>query len=178
MSEIIGVEIQKEVFEMAKRSINLNKLENRFKIINSNIKDIEQILKCNYFDVIVTNPPYKKMQTGKVNENEKKLISRHEVEACLDDFIYISSKMLNNKGEFYMVHRPDRLVDILESLRRYKLEPKELRFVHPNRNKAPNMLLIKAIKNAKPFLRVMEPLYVYNLDGSYTDEILEIYNKK
>lgn len=178
MSEIIGVEIQKEVFEMAKRSINLNKLENRFKIINSNIKDIEQILKCNYFDVIVTNPPYKKMQTGKVNENEKKLISRHEVKACLDDFIYISSKMLNNKGEFYMVHRPDRLVDILESLRRYKLEPKELRFVHPNRNKAPNMLLIKAIKNAKPFLRVMEPLYVYNLDGSYTDEILEIYNKK
>lgn len=178
MSEIIGVEIQKEVFEMAKRSINLNKLENRFKIINSNIKDIEQILKCNYFDVIVTNPPYKKMQTGKVNENEKKLISRHEVEACLDDFIYISNKMLNNKGEFYMVHRPDRLVDILESLRRYKLEPKELRFVHPNRNKAPNMLLIKAIKNAKPFLRVMEPLYVYNLDGSYTDEILEIYNKK
>lgn len=178
MAEIIGVEIQKEVFEMAKRSINLNKLENRFKIINSNIKDIEQILKCNYFDVIVTNPPYKKMQTGKVNENEKKLISRHEVKACLDDFIYISSKMLNNKGEFYMVHRPDRLVDILESLRRYKLEPKELRFVHPNRNKAPNMLLIKAIKNAKPFLRVMEPLYVYNLDGSYTDEILEIYNKK
>lgn len=163
---------------MAKRSIELNKLENRFKIIKCDIKDIGQILECNYFDVIVTNPPYKKIQTGRLNENKKKLISRHEVEASLDDFINISSKMLKSNGEFYMVHRPDRLADIIEALRRYKLEPKELRFVHPNKDKAPNMLLIKATKNAKPFLRVMEPLYVYNGDGSYTNEILEIYNKK
>lgn len=163
---------------MAKRSIILNKLENKFKIINSNVKEIDQILECNYFDVVVTNPPYKKIQTGKVNENEKKLISRHEVKADLDDFINSSNKMLKSKGEFYMVHRPDRLVDIIEILRKYKLEPKELKLVYPNRNKGPNMILIKAVKNAKPFLKVLEPLYVYNVDGSYTDEILKIYNKK
>lgn len=177
MAEIIGVEIQEDVCEMAKRSIALNKLENKFKIINSNVKDIDKILECNYFDVVVTNPPYKKMQTGKMNENERKLISRHEVKADLDDFINISSKILKSKGEFYMVHRPDRMVDIIESLRKHKLEPKELRFVHPNKDKEPNMILIKAVKNAKPFLKVMKPLYVYNIDGSYTDEILEIYNK-
>ena len=163
---------------MAKRSIILNKLENKFKIINSNIKDIDQILECNYFDVVVTNPPYKKMQTGKVNENEKKLISRHEIKADLEDFINASNKMLKSKGEFYMVHRPDRLVDIIQILRKYKLEPKEMKFVYPNRNKSPNMILIKAVKNAKPFLKVLEPLYVYNVDGSYTDEILKIYYKK
>ncbi len=162
---------------MAKRSISLNKLENKFKIINSNVKDIDKILECNYFDVVVTNPPYKKMQTGKINGNERKLISRHEVKAELDDFIKISSKMLKSKGEFYMVHRPDRMVDIIESLRKHKLEPKELRFVHPNKDKEPNMILIKAVKNAKPFLKIMKPLYVYNVDGSYTDEILRIYNK-
>lgn len=177
LTEITGVEIQKKVFEMAKRSIVLNNLENKFKIINSNVKDIDKILECNYFDVVVTNPPYKKMQTGRLNENENKLISRHEVEACLDDFINISSKMLKSKGEFYMVHRPDRLVDVIEALRKYKLEPKEIRFVHPNKDKAPNIILIKAVKNAKPFLKVMEPLYVYDIDGSYTEEILKIYNK-
>lgn len=178
LSEVIGVEVQTEVAEMAKRSIVLNKLEDKCKIINSNVKDIDKILKCNYFDVVVTNPPYKKMQTGKVNENEKKLISRHEIKASLEDFIRASNKMLKSKGELYMVHRPDRLVDIMEALRKYKLEPKEIRFVHPNKDKAPNMILIKAVKNAKPFLKVLEPLYVYNLDGSYTDDILRIYNKK
>lgn len=162
---------------MAKRSIILNNLENKFKIINNNVKDIDKILESNYFDVVVTNPPYKKMQTGKVNENKKKLISRHEATASLNDFIDISSKMLKSKGEFYMVHRPERLVDIIEALRKYKLEPKEIRFVHPNKDKAPNMILIKAIKNAKPFLKFREPLYVYNINGSYTQEILKIYNK-
>lgn len=163
---------------MARRSIILNKLENKVKIINSNVKDIDKVLKCNYFDVVVTNPPYKKIHTGKVNENEKKLISRHEIKADLEDFINASNKMLKSKGEFYMVHRPDRLVDIIEIMRKYKLEPKELKFVYPNRTKRPNMILIKAVKNAKPFLKVLEPLYVYNVDGSYTNEILKIYNKK
>lgn len=177
-SKIIGVEIQEEVYDMAKRSANLNNLQDRFEIINENIKDLDQILDMGTFDVVVTNPPYKKLNTGMVNENEKKLISRHEITATLEDFIQTAFKLLKDKGELYMVHRPDRLADIIELLRKNKLEPKILKFVYPSQNKEPNLLLIKATKNAKPFLKIEKPLYVYEENGSYTKEILKIYGKE
>ena len=178
LAKIYGIEIQKEVAELAKKNIKLNKLENRFEIINENIKNIDKILEKNSFDAIVTNPPYKKEETGIKNENKIKLISRHEIEANLEDFINISSKMLKNNGSLYMVHRPERLVDIAELLRKYKLEPKIIQLIYPKINKAPTMVLIKAIKNAKPFLKIKEPLIIYKEDNTYTDEILKIYNKK
>lgn len=178
ISQMVGVEIQEEVYEMAKRSIALNKMEEKFTLINSNIKQLEEKLPMGIFDAVVTNPPYKKNNTGIQNENEKKLISRHETTANLEDFIKISSKLLKDKKDFYMVHRPDRLVDIIELLRKYKLEPKKLQFIYPKPSKEPNMLLIKATKNAKPFLKIEKPLYVYKENGEYTDEILKIYNKK
>lgn len=177
LSKIIGVEIQKEVAQMAKRSIILNNLQNKFEIINENIKNLKSKLEIGTFDAVVTNPPYKKMGTGIINENEKKLISRHEITANLEDFIKISASLLKEKGNLYMVHRPDRLVDIIENLRKYKLEPKKIRFVHPSLGKEPNMILIKATKNANPFLKIQEPLYVYKENGEYTKEILKIYNK-
>lgn len=177
-SKIIGVEIQKEVYEMAKRSIKLNNLIDKFEIINCNIKELENKLELGTFDVVVTNPPYKKNNTGIQNENEKKLISRHEISASLEDFIKISSKLLKDKKDFYMVHRPDRLVDIIELLRKYKLEPKKLQLVYPKPEKEPNLLLIKATKNAKPFLKMEKPLYVYKENGEYTDQILKIYGKE
>ena len=173
--EIIGVEVQKEVFEMAKKSIKLNKLENKFKIINEDILNLE--FEKNTFDVVVTNPPYKKKGTGLKNENKKKIISRHETTACLEDFIKVDKELLKDKGEFYMVHRPERLVDILSYMRKYKLEPKTLRFVYANVNSEPKLILIKGIKNAKPFLKIEKNLYVYDEDGKYTDEINKIYNK-
>lgn len=175
--KIIGIEIQKEVADMANRTIKMNKLEDKIEILNENIKSINNIFDNGYFDVIVTNPPYKKINTGKINNNDKKIISRHEVTASLEDFICTSSKILKDKGEFYMVHRPDRLVDIMEILRKYKMEPKKIRFVHPKVNKSPNLILIKAVKNARQFLIVDNPLYVYNEDNTYTHEIMEIYNK-
>ncbi len=177
LKEIIGVEIQKEVCEMANKSIKLNNLENKFKIINDNILNIEKIIGKNSIDVIVTNPPYKKKGTGIKNENENKIISRHETTASLEDFIDISCKLLKDKGEFYMVHRPERLVDIIEIMRKYKIEPKILRFVYSNKNSEPKLVLIKGIKNAKPFLKVKNNLYIYQEDGNYTEEINKIYNK-
>lgn len=178
LSKIIGIEIQKEVYELAKRNIKLNNLENKFEVINENIKNLEKILEKNSYDAIVTNPPYKKENTGLTNENKLKLISRHEIEANLEDFIQISSKLLKNNGAFYMVHRPERLTDIIENLRKNKLEPKTLQLIYPKINKQPTMILIKAIKNAKPFLKIKEPLIIYNEDNTYTDAILKIYNKK
>lgn len=178
LSKIIGVEVQKEVYEMAKRSIKLNHLEDKFEIINENVKNLQNKLEMGTFDVVVTNPPYKKEGTGITNENEKKLISRHEITATLEDFIKASNELLKDKGSLYMVHRPERLADIIETLRKYKLEPKIIRFVYPNIEKESNLILIKAIKNAKPFLKIEKPLYVYNENGEYTDEILKIYCKK
>lgn len=204
LKEIVGIEIQEEVAQMAQRSILLNGLENKFKILNINIKEIlnqenkihnekiennqninnklniknaEIILEKNSFDYVITNPPYKKINTGKINENEKKLISRHELTANLSDFIETAKFLLKDKGTLFMVHRPDRLVDILEKMRQEKIEPKELRFVYPKINEEPNLILIKGVKNAKPFLKINKPLYVYDEQGNYTKEILEIYQK-
>ena len=177
LKKIVGVEIQEEVSNMAKRSIKLNNLENRFEIINENILNLNNIYKNQTFDVVVTNPPYKKNGTGIVNEDEKKIISRHEITAKLEDFIKIAKDLLKDKGEFYMVHRPERLVDILSILREYKIEPKELRFVYSNINKEPKLVLIKGVKNSKAFLKIDKNLYIYDEKGNYTKEILKIYNK-
>lgn len=177
LKEIIGVEIQEEVYEMAKRSSELNKLENRFKLINENLKNLSKKFPANSFDAIVTNPPYKKVNTGLINENEFQKISRHEIMCNIEDIAKISSYLLKSNCSIYMVHRPDRLADIIEALRRYKLEPKNIRMVYPKINKEPNLVLIKATKCGKPFLKLEKPLIVYNEDGSYTDEILKIYNR-
>ena len=177
LKEIVGVEVQEEVFDMAYRSAKLNNLEDKFKVLNSNILDLEEKLQKNYYDVIVTNPPYKKQNTGIINDEAKKLISRHEVLANLEDFIRVSSKLLKDKGEFYMVHRPERLVDIFNIMRKYKIEPKEVRLVFSNEVTAPKMVLVKGVRNGGDYLKFRENLYIYKEDGSYTDEILKIYNK-
>ena len=178
IKKIYGIEIQEEVADMAKRSVKLNNLQDKIQIINKNIKNIFEEIEPNKIDAIVTNPPYMKLNTGAKNEEIKKLISRHEVECNLEDIIKISYKLLKSKGEFYMVHRAERIVDILYNLRKYKLEPKEIRFIHSKVGKEPNLVLIKAVKDAGEHLIIDSPLVVYNNDGTYTDEILKIYNKK
>ena len=124
LKEIIGIEIQEEVADMATRSIKLNKLEDKFKIINDNILNLNNYFEKNSFDAIVTNPPYKKNESGVKNQDKRKLISRHEITATLEDFIRISKDMLKDKGELYIVHRPERLVDLIEYMRKYKIDKK------------------------------------------------------
>ena len=177
-SSFVGVEIQQDVAEMAERSIKLNYLEDKIKIINENITKLKNIYKPNSLDVVVTNPPYKKINTGIVNNENKKIISRHEITASLQDFIHISSYLLKDYGEFYMVHRPERLVDIFSIMRTEKIEPKLIKFVYPNKSKKTNLVLIKGIKKGNPFLEFDKNLYIYNDDGTYTNEILKIYNKE
>ena len=175
--KITGIEIQEDVFKMAKKSVELNNLKN-VEIINEDIKNLKKLFKQNSVDAIVTNPPYIKKEHGLKNENENKLISRHEIKCNLEDIIKTSNYLLKDKGALYMVHRPDRLVDVINTLRENKIEPKLIKFIYPNKNKECNLFLIKAVKNSKGFLKIKKPLYVYNEDGSYTDDILEIYNKK
>ncbi len=177
VKKVIGIEVQPEIADMANRSVQLNNLEHKFEIINCNIKDINKILKIDSYDAIITNPPYKKSNSGKTNENKIKLISRHEVLAELSDFIKVSFKMLKDKGSLYMVHRAERLVDILYEMRLYKMEPKRIRFVFSNKNSDCKLILIEAVKNGKSHIKVEKPLYIYNDDGTYTEEVLKIYNK-
>ncbi len=177
LDKIYGIEVQENVAEMANRSIKLNNLGNRFEIINDNIKNLEKYFKENSIDAIVSNPPYKRENSGLQNESEAKLISRHEITASLEDFVSISSKMLKNNGSLYMVHRPERLSDLIGLLTNYHLEPKILRMVHSYSTSKPKLILIKATKNAKSFLNIEKPLIIYNNDGTYTEEILKIYNK-
>ncbi len=177
-SKITAIEIQKEVAEMAQRSVKLNDLEESVKIVNEDIKNILKKSGQAKFDVVITNPPYKKKETGILNENNIRMISRHEITANLEDFVRVAGEQLKDYGTFYMVNRPERIIDIFENLRKYKLEPKEIQFIYPKKNKAPNGLLVKAVKRGGEFLKVDEPLIIYNDDGTYTNEILEIYEKK
>lgn len=177
LSKIYGVEIQEDIANIAQKSINLNKLNNRFEIINDNIKNLNSFFKNDSIDAIISNPPYKKDNSGLKNESQKKLIARHEITANLEDFISVSSKLLKSNGSLYMVHRPERLADLFYLLKKYKLEPKKLRFVQSFTNSKPKFFLIKATKNANSFLNIEQPLIIYHSDGSYTDEILKIYNK-
>ena len=177
-NKFIGIEIQKKISDMASRSVKLNNLENKIKIINEDINNLNNIYENNSFDVIITNPPYKKNNSGLKNKNEGKMISRHEIKCNLEDIIIASKNMLKDKGVLYMVHRPERIADICELLRKYKIEPKIIKFVYPKIDKEANLVLIKAIKNANKFLKIEKPLIVYNENEKYTDDILKIYNKR
>ncbi len=178
IKRIYGIEIQNEVAEMSKRSIELNHLEDKIEILNIDLKDATKYINPNSIDCVVTNPPYMKNGTGAKNENKQKIIARHEVETTLSEILNISYKLLKDKGEFFMIHRVDRLVDILSEMRAQRLEPKEIQLVHPYVNKSPNLVMLRAVKNGGRELKVLDPLVVYNNNGEYTDEILKIYGKK
>lgn len=175
--KIIGVEIQDDVHEMACRSVKLNKLEDRVEIVKGDIKNIEETIGKNLYNVVTSNPPYMHAD-GIKNPNDKKAISRHEVKCDLDDVIRAASLLLINQGKFYMVHRPTRLVDIITLGRKYKMEPKTLRFVHSKAGKSPNILLVEYVKCGRPDLKILDPLYVYDEMGNYTEEIKSIYTNE
>ena len=175
---LVGFEIQEQMVEMAHRSVLLNDLQDRVKIVHGDIKDPFKHFKPASFDVVVTNPPYINKGGGIVNPSDTKAISRHELFCSLEDVIHTSSKLLAPYGRFAMVHRPERLADIIYLMRIWKIEPKYLRFVHPSPYKKPNLLLIRGIKNGNPELKMMDPLYVYDENGNYSDEINRIYGRE
>lgn len=175
---IDAIEIQPQIADMAKRSVEYNKLEDRIFIRCADLNSACDIYGNGFFDAVTVNPPYMKCGSGLVNEINSKTISRHEVKCTLDDVIRISSKLLKPFGKFYMVHRPSRLVDIFSIMRQYKLEPKIMRLISPCHGKEANLVLIYGIKNAKSELKTLPPLYVYTQSGEYSKEIDEIYGRR
>ncbi|NYB73365.1 tRNA1(Val) (adenine(37)-N6)-methyltransferase [Sedimentibacter hydroxybenzoicus DSM 7310] len=177
-SKAYAIEIQEEVAEMARRSVMLNNLQDKIEVLNIDLKDVLNYLQPNSFDAVISNPPYKLNNSGIINPSDKKAISRHEIMCSLEDVISKASSLLKQYGRFYMVHRPDRLADIMCLLRKYRLEPKQIRFVHPRAAEKPNMILIRASKNGNPELKFDPPLYIYGEDGKYTKDVYDIYQCK
>jgi tRNA1Val (adenine37-N6)-methyltransferase len=179
-AEIFGVELQQDSYERALRNVAINDLEGRVRFLHGDVKLVpeENSSMVRSFDAVFTNPPYVKGGAGLRNMHSVKTIARHETTAELEDFIRTASFLLKDKGEFYMVHRPNRLVDICTLCRQYRLEPKELRLVCPDKETAPNILLIRCVKHGRSALKFKNPLYVYKEDGSYTDEIMELYERR
>ena len=175
-ANIIGVEIQKNIYDLAIKSVKINKLEEKINIINEDVRKIDNYFDTDTFDLITCNPPYFKVGDHNINPNDKKAIARHEVLATLDDIVKEASILLNSKGYFAMVHRPLRLIEIIDTFRKYKIEPKRLQFVYPKFGSECNHILIEGIKDGAPGLKVLEPIFVYGDDGKWTKEILKIYN--
>jgi tRNA1(Val) A37 N6-methylase TrmN6 len=174
-SDITGVEIQERIYDMANRSIKYNQLEERIQLIHGDLNDMPTELGHGKFDVVTCNPPY--FQTpGKdeMNKNEHLAIARHEIYCTLEDVIRVSSQLVKQGGKVSLVHRPGRLLDIVTLMRKYRLEPKRLRFVYPKEGKEANTLLIEGIKDGGPDLKILPPLIVYNQNNEYTEELNEI----
>lgn len=173
--QFTGLEIQAESAEMANRSVALNNLQHKIKIVEGDIKQTAATFGNGSFDVVTTNPPYMNDEHGLKNPDLPKAIARHEILCTLEDVIREGAKVLKANGRFYMVHRPFRLVEIFTILKKYKLEPKRMRLVHPYIDKEPNMVLIEAIKGAKSRIKIEKPLIVYEKVNEYHPEIYEIY---
>lgn len=175
-AKLIGLEIQPQSVEMARRSVVLNELEDRVSIAEGDIKEAGTIFPSASFDVITCNPPYMIDNHGLKNLDMPKAIARHEILLGFEDVAREASKLLKPGADFYLVHRPFRLVELMEQLTKYKLEPKTIRFVYPFVDKDPAMVLIHCKKGAKRYVSVERPLIIYKEPNVYTDEILEIYH--
>lgn len=186
--KIAGVEVQKEPFALFERNIEVNALTGKAAGICENVRNVDAVkaflkefagdeLSDGHADVVISNPPYTAAGGGMMGINRVKMAARHEVLGTLEDFMRCASELLMDRGDFYMVHRPARLVDICELARKYRLEPKEMQMVSPYEGSVPNILLIHCVKRGGKDLKWLEPLYIYEKNGKYSKKILEIYEK-
>lgn len=175
-AKIVGVEIQKKSYDLAVESVKMNDLENQIEIVNQDINEYYKFDKTDSYDIITCNPPFfKYIETSNINKNDYKTIARHEVKLNLDNIFNIAKKLLKNNGVIAIVHRPERLVEILESMKKNNIEPKKVRFVYPKKNTEANILLIEGKKNGNPGLKILPPLYSHLDNGEYTKEVKKYF---
>jgi Predicted O-methyltransferase len=170
-----GLEIQEESADMARRSVAYNGLQELIHITTGNIAEASSLFGCSSFDAVVTNPPYMNDKHGLKNPDMAKAIARHEILCSLEDVVRESSRVLQPKKSLFMIHRPFRLAEIFQTLQKHHMEPKRMRLIHPYLKKEPNMVLIEAVKDGNPMIKIEPPLIVYKSPGVYTKEILELY---
>jgi tRNA1(Val) A37 N6-methylase TrmN6 len=169
-NNIVGVEIQEKLAELATKSVEYNKLTDRITIVNEDVNEFSS-RHLNEFDLVLCNPPYFKVEDKSTfNESYEKMIARHEITFNLEDLCKCCKKVLKDNGNLYIVHRSDRLIDIIETLRKNNLEPKRIRFVYENVSKESTLVLVEAQKCGSVGLKVDSPIILYNLDGTETSE--------
>lgn len=177
-AKIVAVEIQEDLYQLAKKNIDYNHLRDRIELLHLDMKKLRKIYGPDTFDVITCNPPYFKYQeSSHLNDDEHKVIARHEKCITLEDIFSLCFYLLKNQGVLGMVHRTDRLVEIIHLANQYHLEVKRLRLVYPKENTDSNLVLIEFRKNGRTGLKILPPLYVHHSDGSYTDEVLNMFKE-
>ena len=177
-AKIIGIEIQKDVYNLSIDSVRYNKLDNQIRIINADINNLYKEYESDSFDVITCNPPYFKVNNKtKQNISEYKKIARHEITLKLDDICKISKKLLKNNGVLAIVHRPDRMIEIFESMKKNNIEPKKIQFIYPKKGENCNLILIEGTKNGNEGIKILEPLIVHNEDGNYSEQVLKMFRE-
>lgn len=175
--KITGIEIQEEAVELAKRNVQINNLEEQIEIIHGDIKEVVKTLPK--AQLIVCNPPFFKVgEDSNLNENEYLTIARHEVKIDLEGIISSAAYLLDNKGRFAIVHRPDRMIDILNLMQKYDIEPKRIRFVYPKMNRESHVLLVEGMYKGKKGIKIESPLYAHNDDGRYSNEVRKMFGEK
>ena len=175
-AHITGVEIQKDVASLALKSVEINNLSNQIDIINADINELASSLLTDSYDVITCNPPFFKVnEQSNFNESNYKTIARHEVKLNLEQICQISKKLLKNGGVLALVHRPERLLEIVDTMRKNNIEPKRIQLVYPRMNEEANILLIEGTKNGKPGLKIMNPIYSHEADGEYTNQVKKYF---
>lgn len=178
-AQIMAVEIQKDVYELGKESIKINKLENRIDFINADINELYKEIDTETFDVITCNPPYFKVnESSNLNDSEYKTIARHEIKLDLEKLFKIAKKLLKNKGNIAIVHRPERLSDIVSKMKKNNIEPKRIQFVYPSINSEANILLIEGTKNGNPGVKILPPLISHKQNGEYTEQVKQFFEKR
>jgi len=176
-SGIIAVEIQKALAERARRNVSLNGLDGRIEILEKDMKDLKKVFAANSFDFVFTNPPFRKTETGRLSVYEERAVARHEIQITLPDLIRTASRLLKHSGKFFMIYHPFRLAELISLLQKSRLEPKKMRFVHSKTGGEARMVLIEAVKGSGMWLKVLPPLYIYQADAYYTQELLEILGR-
>lgn len=179
-AKITGIEIQKDVCDIARKNVLLNNLSDRLEMIEGDVKSLFDKIPKNTFDTVTVNPPYMKASTAVVNAQDSLSIARHEILCTLEDVVKCAAGLLHSNGKFFMIHKPQRLSEIVTSLKENKLEPKRIQFVHPSAGKKATMVLMEAQKCAAGGLEVCEPLFVYETDSGsgkneYSAQVKKIY---
>lgn len=175
-ARIFGVEIQKYIYDMGVVSIKENKLDKQIEFINLDVNKLDKVYDAETFDIVTCNPPYFKYQENSlINNNDGKSIARHEILINLEEIIKISSYLLKNGATFAMVHRPERLIEIINLLQKYNIEPKKMQLVYPKAEKNANMLLVEGVKNGRSGLKILEPLIVHDVNGKYVPKIRKMF---
>lgn len=162
---IYGIEIQKDLADMARRSVELNKLQNCITIIQEDFRNLKKIFKNRQFDVVVSNPPYISLGQGKINPLSSKAIARHEIKCDLEDIISVSNYLLKNKGRIYLIYRSAKLIKLVLALKKYGIEPKVIKFIHPQPGEKANLVLLEGIKGGKEELNIEDPIFLNLKNG-------------